>query len=151
MRSSSSAASSTRPGTAWSKGSPAGRFEGTRPAAGHGMEEKPERPRSQWAATAVYAFSPRLFEALRTVRSGRDHPKELEVTDAIRELIANGGRVAALVLRPSEPESGVRSVRPDGFLQALKRTQSIARRRAGRRRHYVRTRGRTIKGVFAPC
>jgi UTP--glucose-1-phosphate uridylyltransferase len=103
-----------------------GRFEGSPRLRVTRMEEKPPRPRSQWAATAVYAFSPRLFEGLRAVRRQR-HPTELEVTDAIRWLIDSGGRVAALVLRPADGEW--RSVgSPDGYLRALKRTQAISRR-----------------------
>lgn len=111
------------------EGRPQGRFEGSPRLVVTGMEEKPKRPRSQWAATAVYAFSPRLFDGLRAVRTAR-HPAELEVTDAIQWLIAHGGRVAALVLRPSDGEW--RSVgSPDGYLKALKRTQAIARRSTG--------------------
>jgi len=108
------------------EGTSDGRFEGTPRLRVTGMEEKPKRPRSKWAATAVYAFSPRLFDGLKAVRRAR-HPAELEVTDAIQWLIGSGGRVAALVLRPSEGEW--RSVgSPDGYLRALKRTQAIARR-----------------------
>jgi dTDP-glucose pyrophosphorylase len=108
------------------EGTPGGRFEGSPRLRVTGMEEKPERPRSHWAATAVYAFSPRVFDGLRAVRRQR-HPAELEVTDAIRWLLGSGSRVAALVLRPSDGEW--RSVgSPDGYLRALKRTQAIARR-----------------------
>jgi UTP--glucose-1-phosphate uridylyltransferase len=108
------------------EGVPEGRYEGSPRLRVTGMEEKPARPRSKWAATAVYAFSPRVFPGLRAVRRQR-HPAELEVTDAIRWLIAGGGRVTALVLRPSDGEW--RSVgSPDGYVRALKRTQAIARR-----------------------
>lgn len=89
-----------------------------------GMEEKPKRPKSRWAATAVYAFSPKVFEALRAVVRD-DHPAELELTDAIRRLIDDGGRVDALVLTPRSGEW--RSVgSPEGYVRALKRTQAIA-------------------------
>ena len=91
-----------------------------------GMEEKPKEPKSHWAATAAYAFSPRLFEALRAVNQ-ETHPKELEVTDAIRWLIQHGGKVAALVLRPRAGEW--RSVgSPEGYVRALKRTQELTHR-----------------------
>ena len=102
---------------------PEGRFEGLRRFRVIGMEEKPARPKSPWAATASYAFSPRLFEGLHAVQR-EHHPKELEVTDAIRWLIRNGGKVAALVLTPSQGEW--RSVgSPEGFLRAVKRTRSL--------------------------
>ncbi len=91
-----------------------------------GMVEKPERPRSTWAATAVYAFSPRLFGALHAVADAH-RPAELEVTDAVRWLIEHGGRVEALVLGPHDGEW--RSVgSPEGYLRALRRTRSLAQR-----------------------
>jgi len=114
------------------EGIPDGRFEGTRRLKVTGMEEKPAHPRSKWAATAIYAFSPRLFGALRTVER-RDHPKELEVTDAIRELLAEGRPVAALVLTGAAGEW--RSVgSPEGFARALRRTETRVRRGARARR-----------------
>ncbi len=91
-----------------------------------GMVEKPERPRSHWAATAVYAFSPRLFGALHAVADAQ-RPAELEVTDAIRWLIGEGGRVQALVLGSRDGEW--RSVgSPEGYLRALHRTRALALR-----------------------
>lgn len=103
------------------EGTAAGRFEGSRRLRVSGMEEKPERPKTHWAATAIYAFSPELFDALRTVER-RDHPRELEVTDAIRELLDRGRRVEALVLGRADGEW--RSVgSPEGYLTALDRTR----------------------------
>jgi UTP--glucose-1-phosphate uridylyltransferase len=114
------------------EGVPNGRFEGTRRLKVTGMEEKPEHPRTRWAATAIYAFSPRFFEALRTVER-RDHPKELEVTDAIRELLREERPVAALVL--SKPAGEWRSVgSPEGFVRALRRTEARVRAVQGRKR-----------------
>ncbi len=94
-----------------------------------GMEEKPARPKSHWAATAVYAFAPRLFEALEAV-ARRDRPRELEVTGAIVHLLERGDRFAALVL--TERAGEWRSVgSAEGYLAALRRTHSRARRAAG--------------------
>jgi UTP--glucose-1-phosphate uridylyltransferase len=88
-----------------------------------GMEEKPAKPRSHWAATAAYAFSHRLFDALREL-GGAGPTGEIELTDAIRTLIADG-QVAALVLTPSAGEW--RSVgSPEGFQLALDRTRQRA-------------------------
>ena len=88
------------------------------------MVEKPERPRSHWAATAMYAFHPSIFAALESVRRS-EHPKELEVTDGVRYLLANGGRVACLVLSPRHGEWwSVGS--PEGFGRALARTHTVA-------------------------
>lgn len=102
-------------------------FQGVRRLDVTGMIEKPEHPRSHWAAAAVYAFGPSFLPALEAYR--RDHhPSELEVTDGIRELIARGGRVAAFVLDPAFGEW--RSVgSPDGYSRALSRTRALARRR----------------------
>ncbi len=85
------------------------------------MVEKPDRPRTMWAATAAYAFRPSLFDAIERYRRA-SHPKELELTDGIRTLLEEGGRVAALVLDPAHGEW--RSVgSPDGFVRALQRTR----------------------------
>lgn len=108
------------------EGAANGRLDGLRLLTVHGMEEKPAAPRSHWAATAAYAFSPRLFDALRAV-ARRDRPRELEVTDAIRWMLEAGGRVEALVLTPRAGHW--RSVgSPDGYLRALKETQRRALR-----------------------
>lgn len=109
-----------------------GVVEGSRARPVHGMRclsvsamvEKPSRPRSHWAATAVYAFRPTIFDALARYRS-EHHPRELELTDGIRGLLASGGRVAALVLEPRFGEW--RSVgSPDGFARAFARTRRLA-------------------------
>lgn len=91
-----------------------------------GMTEKPKRPRTHWAATAVYVFGPGLFPALEAVRRA-EHPNELELTSGIQYLLAHGGRVAALTLTP---RTGVWcSVgSPEGYALALARTRNFARR-----------------------
>jgi dTDP-glucose pyrophosphorylase len=106
-------------------------FHGIRRLDVTGMVEKPAKPRSRWAATAVYAFSPAIFPALEAYRRA-EHPRELELTDGIRTLLARGGRVAAFVL---DPPLGVwRSVgSPEGFARALARTRAQARRRPSAR------------------
>jgi UTP--glucose-1-phosphate uridylyltransferase len=101
----------------------AGREGGLQRLVVTGMEEKPAKPRSRWAATAAYAFSHRLFDALRSLE-GSGPTGEIELTDAIRTLIAEG-HVAALVLSPSAGEW--RSVgSPEGFQIALDRTRQRA-------------------------
>jgi UTP--glucose-1-phosphate uridylyltransferase len=107
------------------EGRPIGPWQGMARLSVEGMEEKPSHPRSSWGATAVYAFTPRIFRALRAVRRGQ-RPSELEVTDAVRWLLAHGGRVEALVLAPKWGEWwSVGS--PDGFVRALRRTERVAR------------------------
>jgi dTDP-glucose pyrophosphorylase len=111
------------------EGKPAGLVDGVRQLHVTRMTEKPTRPRSSWAATAVYAFAPSIFTALSAVR--RAHPtRELEVTDAIESIIGSGGRVAALALSQSLGEW--RSVgSPEGFHRALRRTLAWAERSSG--------------------
>jgi UTP--glucose-1-phosphate uridylyltransferase len=107
------------------EGRPAGREGELRRIEVTGMEEKPEHPRSNWAATAVYAFSTRIFDALRTV--AEEHPNsELELTAGIQQMLSEGARIAALVLDPRYADW--RSVgSPDGYLRVLRRTYEIAR------------------------
>jgi len=88
------------------------------------MVEKPEQPKTHWAATAAYAFHPSIFSALEKHRRVH-HPKELELTDGIRGLIADGGRVAALVMTPRLGEWwSVGS--PEGYGRALDRTRTFS-------------------------
>ena len=60
----------------------------------------PENAPSRLAVAARYIFSPRIFELLE--ETGLGHGKEVQLTDAIRALIAEGGRVLAVQLRPGE-------------------------------------------------
>jgi UTP--glucose-1-phosphate uridylyltransferase len=110
------------------EGKPHGRTDGILRLDVRQMQEKPARPRSHWAATAVYAFSSRLFPALRAVARERRGP-ELELTDAIARLVDEGDRVAALVLTPRHGEW--RSVgSPEGYLRALNRSRRLALQRS---------------------
>ena len=98
-----------------------------------GMVEKPARPKSSWAATAAYAFDPSIFAALEKYR--REHrPRELELTDGIRTLLADGGRVASLVMNPRIGQWwSVGS--PDGFGRALARTRAYSAQSAAEPHH----------------
>jgi UTP--glucose-1-phosphate uridylyltransferase len=64
--------------------------------------EKPsvkEAP-SRLAVAARYAFGPRIFEKLRTTPAGKGG--EIQLTDAIEQLIACGGGVYGVRLAPGE-------------------------------------------------
>jgi glucose-1-phosphate thymidylyltransferase len=53
-----------------------------------GIEEKPARPRSSYAVTGIYFYTPGVFDIIRTLKpSGRG---ELEITDVNNEYIRRG-------------------------------------------------------------
>lgn len=55
------------------------------------LEEKPRKPKSNFAVLPVYAFKPEIFDALKITKKGYNN--ELQVTDAIMTLITNGKKV----------------------------------------------------------
>jgi glucose-1-phosphate thymidylyltransferase len=61
-----------------------------------GLEEKPQRPKSNLALVGVYIFAPSVHEAVRNLKpSWRD---ELEITEAIQWLIDHGNTVRSSVI-----------------------------------------------------
>jgi dTDP-glucose pyrophosphorylase len=114
------------------EGITAGSYKGLKRLHVTGMVEKPEHPKTHWAATAVYVLSPAFFHALDAVNRELRHG-ELEVTDALRRLLDEGRRIDALVL--NEKTGGEwRSVgSPDRYMTALQRTQRMALKAHARR------------------
>ncbi len=106
------------------EGTSAGRFGPMRVLKVRGMEEKPQHPKSPWAATAMYAFSPAIFRALEKEAEG--HPPELEVTAGISRLLTEGAEVRALILRP-EDGLWLSVGSPEGYFRALHRTYRKAK------------------------
>ncbi len=59
------------------------------------VEEKPANPKSNFAIIGLYAFSGKIFKALRDSSSGEN----VELTPAIEQLIKDGGRVYAILIK----------------------------------------------------
>jgi len=60
------------------------------------LSEKPEKPKTNWAIMAMYAFHPIIFKALETTQPGKNG--EIQLTDAIQKLVDWGLRVYAVKL-----------------------------------------------------
>jgi len=84
------------------------------------VEEKPQHPKSKVAIVALYAFNERVYRCLEIVRG--HHDRELELTDAIRELIKDGGRVYAVELNSREKRVDIGT--PDSYWNALRATMN---------------------------
>jgi UTP--glucose-1-phosphate uridylyltransferase len=63
-------------------------------------EEKPETPKSQEAIMPVYLFNDEIFEALASVKPGKGG--EIQLTDGIKRLVDNGGKVLGVRLKGDE-------------------------------------------------
>lgn len=62
--------------------------------------EKPEQPTTRLAIMPVYVFKQSIFDALRVTPVGKGG--EIQLTDAIQELIDRGHRIRAVKLRADE-------------------------------------------------
>jgi len=62
--------------------------------------EKPEKPPSNIAVVAIYAFKPKIFNYIRRVEP--DNKGEVQLTQAIKLMIDDGGEVYGVKLRPEE-------------------------------------------------
>jgi dTDP-glucose pyrophosphorylase len=80
--------------------------------------EKPKEPRRSIAIVGVYAFTSRIFEAIEKVEP--DESGEVQLTDAIMNLIADGRKVYAIELIGNERRIDIGT--PASYWNALKET-----------------------------
>ena len=84
------------------------------------VEEKPKRPKSNLAIVALYRFRPSIFKALKELKKGR---KELQLTDAIQQLIKWKGNITALILDKNDTVIDVGTA--ESYLETILKNHSI--------------------------
>jgi UTP--glucose-1-phosphate uridylyltransferase len=77
--------------------------------------EKPEKPKTNWAIMAMYAFHPVIFKALEDTKPGKNG--EIQLTDAIQKLVDWGMKVYAVKLDNSYSHLDIGS--PERYWEAL--------------------------------
>jgi glucose-1-phosphate thymidylyltransferase len=76
------------------------------------VEEKPTNPKSNLAISGVYLFRPSIFDAISRIKPS---PRgELEITDAIQQLIKDGKYVKSYILKGWWVDAG----KPDSIILA---------------------------------
>lgn len=72
------------------------------------VEEKPLKPKSNFAIMPIYFFKPELFSSLKKIKRGKNN--EYQLTDAIQKIIDNGSKVLAIPLQSHELELDVGTI-----------------------------------------
>jgi len=80
-----------------------------------GVEEKPNRPRSNYAILPLYLFGGSIFESLR--RTKIDRKGEIQLTDAIQGLLDSGRKVHAISLSSEDALMDIGT--PETYWRAL--------------------------------
>ena len=80
--------------------------------------EKPETPPSNLAVVAIYTFTSKIFKVL--AETSLDPSGELQLTDAIHQMLARGCNVYAVKLRKNEKRVEIGT--PETYWKALKTT-----------------------------
>ena len=86
-----------------------------------GVEEKPDKPKSNYAIMPLYYFKPIIFKYLKKIRKGKGG--EYQLTDAIQKLIEDGGKVVAIQLLQTEKEIDIGT--PELYKKSLDFTYAI--------------------------
>lgn len=83
------------------------------------IEEKPSSQSSNLATIAIYAFSPKIYNAIEKIHP--DLHNEIQLTNAIQHLINEGGTVYALELEKGEKRIDIGT--PDSYWKVLRTTR----------------------------
>jgi len=93
------------------------------------VTEKPEKPKTNIAIMAMYAFRPVIFDALEKTEPGKNG--EIQLTDAIQKLVDWGSNVVAVNLDKSYQHLDIGS--PERYWQALELSYKQIRGKANDR------------------
>ena len=85
------------------------------------LEEKPRRPKTNLAVVATYIFKPSIFDELKITRP--DKNGEIQLTDAIKSLVANG-KCVAVELKTGEKRMDVGT--PESYAKCIKDSLGIS-------------------------
>ena len=86
-----------------------------------GVEEKPDKPKSNYAIMPLYYFKPIIFKYLKKIKKGKGG--EYQLTDAIQKLIEDGGKVLAIPLLEQEEEIDIGT--PELYKKSLDFTYNV--------------------------
>jgi len=87
-----------------------------------GVEEKPNKPKSEFGILPIYYFKSDIFLSLKKIKPGKG--KEYQLTDAIQKLIQEKQKVLAITLEENEEEVDV------GTVSSYREAQDITFRKA---------------------
>jgi UTP--glucose-1-phosphate uridylyltransferase len=87
------------------------------------VEEKPEKPKTRLSIEPVYLFQPTFFDALGKTKAGRGG--EVQVTDAIQQMIGEGNKVYATRLLEDETRLDVGDA--ESYWEALSLSYRLAK------------------------
>ena len=86
------------------------------------VEEKPNKPKSEFGILPVYYFKSDIFSSLKKIKP--DKNKEYQLTDAIEKLIQEKQKVLAITLEKNEEEVDV------GTVSSYRESQKVTFRKA---------------------
>ena len=86
------------------------------------VEEKPNKPKSNLGILPIYFFRPKIFESLKNIKPDKNN--ELQLTDAIQNLIELGEKVIAIPIKSNEIEIDIGTA--ETYKHALETSYKIA-------------------------